>query len=144
MKYTSIFALTLFAAVPALAQNVRTWVSQRTGNDANNCQIATPCLTFQGAYAKTSSGGIILALDTGGYSPINITGPITIDGNGVGAIIEVTAASGYGVNVNNNAGLVVIRNLTIHVPAGCGCAGIQSFGSVASLSIDNVSITGAP
>jgi hypothetical protein len=141
MKYTSIFALTLLAAVPALAQQDRTWVSQRSGNDANNCQIATPCLTFQGAYAKTNSGGIILALDAGGYSPINITGPITIDGNGVGAIIEVTSASGYGVYLNSS-GTVEIRNLTIHVPASCGsCIGIDS-GSNAS--IENVSITGAP
>ena len=76
MKYTSIFALTLLAAVPALAQPFdRTWVSERSGNDANNCLFAMPCLTFQGAYAKTNSGVIILAIDAGGYGPVNVSTP---------------------------------------------------------------------
>jgi hypothetical protein len=142
MKPTSIFALILLAAVSALAQPFdRTWVSQRTGNDANNCLFATPCLTFQGAYAKTNPGGIILAIDAGGYSTVTVTTPIIIDGNGVGAIIEVS--SGTGVQVNN-AGLVEIRNLTIHVPASCSvtCNGIGEQNSL--VSVENVSITGAP
>jgi nitrous oxidase accessory protein NosD len=139
MKYTSIFALTLLAAAPALAQNDRTWVSQRSGNDANNCLFATPCLTFQGAYAKTNSGGIILAMDAGGYGTVSISSPIIIDGNGVGAVIEAVSADGVSLN---NAGLVEIRNLAIHVPASCGCNGITAQNS--SVSIENVSIAGAP
>jgi hypothetical protein len=52
MKPASIFTLTLLAAVPALALNDLSWVSQRSGDDTNNCLFATPCKTFQGAYAK--------------------------------------------------------------------------------------------
>jgi Right handed beta helix region len=143
MKYTSIFALTLLAAVPALAQPYDiTWVSQRSGNDANPfCTITTPCQTFQQAYAKTNPGGIVKALDAGEYGRMSITTPIIIDGNGVGAAIEVTMANSQGVFVSSS-GAVEIRNLTIHVPASCGsCIGIESF---SNLSIENVSITGQP
>jgi Right handed beta helix region len=138
MKYTSIFALTLFAAVPAWAQNDLSWVS-RSGLDANPCTIINPCLTFAGAYNKTNSSGIIKALDAGEYGPILITKPITIDGNGVGAAIEATSA--FGMRVNSPG--VEIRNLAIHVAAGCSnCDGILTENS--SVSIEDVSITGSP
>jgi Right handed beta helix region len=141
MKYTSILALTLLAAVPALAQNDLSWVSQRSGDDANSCTITLPCKTFQQAYAKTNSGGIVKALDAGEYGAIIITTPVIIDGNGVGAIIEVTTANNSGVFVNSS-GTVEIRSLSIHVPASCNCPGISTNNS--SVSIENVSITGAP
>jgi hypothetical protein len=142
MKYTSIFTLTLFAAVPALAQNDITWVSH-SGTDAPNtlCTTTSPCRTFGWAQYHTNSGGIVKALDAGEYGVINITTPIIIDGNGVGAAIEVTSAAVSGVVVTSS-GTVEIRNLTIHVPASCStCDGIQSF---SNLSIENVSITGTP
>jgi hypothetical protein len=140
MKYISIFALTLFAVLPALAQNDLSWVSQRSGNDNNNCLLATPCRTFQGAYAKTNSGGIIKALDAGEYGTIGPQKPITLDGNGVGATIEVTTNGGVQVT---NAGPVEIRNLTIHVPVSCNqCYGINTQQG-SSVSIENVSITRA-
>jgi outer membrane lipoprotein SlyB len=116
MKYTSIFALTLLAAAPALAQNDLSWVSQRLGLDTNPCTITSPCKTFQGAYFKTNNSGIVKAMDAGEYGPINIAKPITIDGNGVGATIEVPSALVGGVLVQT-AGLVEIRNLAIHVDA---------------------------
>ena len=144
MKYTSIFALTLLAAVTALAQNDLSWVSQRSGNDTFPCGITNPCKTFQGAYAKTNSGGIIKALDAGEYGQILISKPIIIDGNGVGATIEAT--TNLGVQVAN-VGPVEIRNLVIHVPASCSnCIGIDvvSPTSATSVSIEDVSITGAP
>jgi hypothetical protein len=140
MKYTSIFALTLFAAMSALAQNDLSWVSQRSGLDTNSCTITLPCKTFAGAYAKTNSGGIVKALDAGEYGTITITKPITIDGNGVGADIEGSSLAG--MVVNGASGPVEIRNLTIHVPASCSCYGIESLTS--SVSIENVSITGTP
>ena len=70
MKYTLIFAVTLLAAVSAVAQNDLSWVSQRSGLDTNSCTITLPCKTFAGAYAKTNSGGIVKALDAGEYGPI--------------------------------------------------------------------------
>jgi len=112
MKYTSIFALTLFAAVLALAQNDLSWVSQRSGLDTNSCTITVPCKTFQGAFYKTNSGGIIKALDAGEYGIVTIDKPITIDGNSVGASIDVT--SPVPAVMVNTGGTVEIRNLGIH------------------------------
>jgi hypothetical protein len=144
MKYTSIFTLTLLAAVPALAYDT-SWVSH-SGSDALGCgTTAAPCRMFQFAYNNaTSSGGIIKAMDAGEYGPINIAGnPVTIDGNGVGASIGATSAAGFGVFLSYPGGTVVIRNLTIHVPASCNCPGIR-INSGSPVIIENVSITGAP
>jgi Right handed beta helix region len=143
MKPASIFVLTLLAAVPALAQNDLSWVSQRTGIDTTNpCTITSPCKTFSGAYAKTNSGGIIKALDAGEYGEIVISKPITIDGNGVGAAIDVTGSSTAGVTVNT-PGFVEIRSLAIHVAAGCvNCYGIYVQSN--NVSVEDVSITGVP
>jgi hypothetical protein len=141
MKYTSIFALTLLAAVPALAFPSTTWVSH-LGSDVLGCySIANPCRTFQWAFNQTNSGGIIKAMDAGDFGPILIDRPITIDGNGVGASIEVFSTPGYGVLVNT-ASNVEIRNLAIQVNPFCpNCYGISTNGYV---SIENVSITGSP
>jgi hypothetical protein len=60
MKFASIFALAVLAAVPVLAQNDISWVSQRTGVDNGACgPIASPCRTFEGATLITNTGGTI-------------------------------------------------------------------------------------
>ena len=65
----SALILTLFlAAGPAQAQLQRTWAAT-TGNDANTCQRSAPCLTFQGAFAKTAADGDINCLDAGDLAP---------------------------------------------------------------------------
>jgi hypothetical protein len=143
MKFTSIFTLTLLAAAPALAQNDITWVSH-SGSDSPNtlCTTDSPCRTFAWAYTNTQSGGIVKAMDAGEYGIVTIKQPITIDGNGVGAEIDVSTPSGIGVSVETTS-LVKIQNLGIHVAAGCRlCNGIKSVNS--NVSIENVSITGAP
>lgn len=141
MKLASIFALALLAAVPALAQPYNTsWVSH-TGADNGSCgPTSSPCRTFQGAYNNTNAGGIIKAMDAGEYGKVDIEKAIVIDGNGVGAVIEVSPGL-EGVFISG-AGRVEIRNLAIHVPFGClGCGAIISSSSF--LSLENVSITGA-
>jgi hypothetical protein len=57
---------------------VQTWVSS-TGDDNDDCSIATPCQSFAGAFAKTTAGGEINCLNPGDYGPIVITKSITID-----------------------------------------------------------------
>jgi hypothetical protein len=141
MKSASILTLTLIAALPAVALNLMSWVSH-SGSDANSCTLASPCLTFQGAYSKTNSGGIIKALDAGEYGPITISKPIIVDGNAVGASIEVT--SGNGVVVNGTLGRVEIRSLAIHGAPGCNCSGINVQANNTSVSIEDVSVTGVP
>jgi hypothetical protein len=141
MKCVSIFALALLAATAAQAQPYNTsWVSH-SGVDNGTCgPTSSPCRTFQGAYNNTNGGGIIKAMDAGQYDRVGIFKPMVIDGNGVGAVIEVDI-DGNGLDVNN-AGRVEIRNLAIHVPFGCStCSGIVTGNSF--VSIENVSITGA-
>jgi hypothetical protein len=138
MKPTTIFALTLLAAVTALAQNDTSWVSH-TGSDSNSCTLAAPCLTFQGAYATTNINGIVKALDAGEYGPVSITQAITIDGNGVGAVILATAGNGVTVNTPNP---VAIRNLSIYVSGSFSFDGILV--PSGNVTVENVSILGAP
>jgi len=76
MKYTSIFTLTLLAAVPALAFDI-VWVSH-SGMDVFGCgsTTANPCRTFQYAYTNSvTGGGIIRAMDAGEYGSIHIGVP---------------------------------------------------------------------
>lgn len=81
------------------AQATRTWVSG-VGDDVNPCSRTAPCKTWAGAISKTASGGIIDALDPGGYGAVTITKPITIEGNG-------TLASGLASGTN-----AVVVNIT--------------------------------
>ena len=108
-------ALVLLAlALPAVAsaQATRTWVSG-VGDDANPCSRTAPCKTFAGAISKTANGGIIDALDDGGFGAVTITKPVTIDG---GHHTAGLLASG-GINaINVAAGVndkIVLKNLNM-------------------------------
>src|ERR1700692_4806072 len=81
---TALALSAVLAAVPAPAQENRTFVSS-TGNDSNNCtNTATPCRHFAAAYAATPAGGEIDVLDPGNYGGLTITGPISLQGHGWG------------------------------------------------------------
>jgi hypothetical protein len=77
------------------------------GNDSNPCTRTAPCLTWQGAEAKTLLGGEIDALDPADYGPLNITEALTIDGGG-GQAATIFATSG-------NSGIVVSAPITADV-----------------------------
>jgi hypothetical protein len=136
MKYTSIFALTLFAAASAVAANNISWVAS-TGLDTNNCTRTAPCHSFQTAHDNTSTGGIIKAVDAANYGMVNVSQNITIDGNGVGAEIEV---AGTGTGIAISSGTVTIRDLTIHCLLNGD--GIDTFNT--ETHIENVMILGRP
>src|SRR5262245_40022476 len=131
MRKLSMCALAAFTALPSMALNDISWVS-RSGSDANTCVLTSPCRTFQVAYNQTNSGGIVRAMDAGEYGPITISKAIVIDGNRVGASIEVTTGTGVLVQ---NAGAVELRNFAIHGTSSCACNGISSVNS--SLNIEN-------
>jgi hypothetical protein len=131
MKPVSIFAVTLLAALPALAQNNTSWISS-TGNDVNLCTRTSPCATFQHAHDMTNAGGVVNALDSAVYGgAFTISKAITIDGNGVGTVIETST------NISIYAGPVSIRNLTIHVVGNS-----TAINNLADLHFENVMITG--
>src|SRR5215211_1681501 len=117
-------ALALMAlALPASAsaQATRTFVSG-VGNDVNPCSRTAPCKTWAGAISKTAAGGIMMALDDGGFGTLTITKPITVDGgkHQAGSLAS-GGINGFNVNIDPavqpanfvNNGRVVLKNLKI-------------------------------
>jgi hypothetical protein len=132
-----LFALTMAVASLAHAQATRTWVSG-VGDDANPCSRTAPCKTFAGAISKTANGGIINAIDSGGFGAVTITKSITIDttpfmggvlASGTSGIViaatatdkitlrglDIEGVSGAidGVRISGNAGVVTVENCEI-------------------------------
>jgi hypothetical protein len=123
---------TTLSAVPAQAQNARSFVSGH-GLDSNACTLAAPCRTFAVAYTHTNAGGEIDVLDTAGYGPLIIDKAISIVNDG--AIASVLVPSG-GTGITIIAGAsdaVSLRGLTIE-GAGVGSAGIV-FNTGGSLTV---------
>ncbi|HUP59852.1 MAG TPA: right-handed parallel beta-helix repeat-containing protein [Thermoanaerobaculia bacterium] len=139
-KYVYVFLALIIVAAGANAQATRTWVSG-VGDDANPCSRTAPCKTFAGAISKTASGGVIDALDPGGYGAVTITKPITIEGNGTLASILASGVNGVTVNITSGSNRhVVLRNLLID---GSGSTlGINGIRFVAgdSLTVENCTI----
>jgi hypothetical protein len=113
LGYISLVLLMSLVAASAFAQATRTWVSG-VGDDVNPCSRTAPCKTFAGAISKTASGGIIDALDPGGYGAVTITKPMTIEGNGTLASVLSSGVQGIIVNITSGTNRhVVLRNILI-------------------------------
>jgi hypothetical protein len=119
MLLPALVLLALALPSAASAQATRTWVSG-VGDDANPCSRTAPCKTFAGAISKTAAGGIIMAMDDGGFGTLTITKPITVDGGHHSAgILSSGGINGVNVNINPatqpanfvNNGRVVLKNL---------------------------------
>lgn len=142
MKFQRIFVATIFCLVSGLAgtasaQATRTWVSG-VGDDVNPCSRTAPCKTFAGAISKTQDGGIISALDPGGYGSVTITKSITLDGSGTNASLLAAGTSGVTISGVIPAGAeVFLRNLTIE---GQLSTGVRILGA-AAVHLENVTIT---
>src|SRR5437870_13134072 len=113
-KSSVLAVITFFGSLAiAQAQASRTWVSG-VGDDVNPCSRTAPCKTFAGAISKTASGGIIDALDPGGFGAVTITKPSTIEGNGTLASVLSSGVNGIIVNTTSGTGRrLVLRNLLI-------------------------------
>lgn len=125
VKFAVAPAALLLVGASMQAQATRTWVSG-VGDDVNPCSRTAPCKTWAGAISKTASGGIIDALDPGGYGTLTITKPITVEGTG-------TLASGLGSGVN---GFIV--NITAGVNRNVVLRNISSDGSGTVLGTNGV------
>jgi hypothetical protein len=125
---------------PAYALSARTWVSH-TGNDGNPCSESSPCLTFSGALAQTSDGGMIQCLDSGDYAaPFVIAMSVTIDCRGTNAS-TLDFSTGNGIDINVSGGVVILRGLvTTGVGAGTNI-GINII-AAGAVYIENCAITG--
>jgi hypothetical protein len=128
-------AISLFASLPAQAQQrARVFVSVN-GNDANPCTALSPCKTFQRAHDAVLAGGEISVLDTGGYGTLTITKALSIVAVGVEASIAIPS-SGTGIIINASASDAInLRGLIID-GAGLGQTGIALI-AAQSLVIEN-------
>src|SRR5262245_41088647 len=139
-------AIFMFASVSiAQAQASRTWVSG-VGDDANPCSRTAPCKTWAGAISKTAVGGVINALDDGGFGMLTITKAITIDGGGhIASTLASLGTNGIIISAPANA-QVVLRNLDIKAVNAAegtcdGLNGVNILGA-ASVRLDNLTISG--
>ena len=114
-------AFTILPALPAQAQNNRSFVSG-TGLDSNNCTFAAPCRSFSGAYTKTNPSGEIDVLDPAGYGLLIINKPISIQAHGFGGI---TATSGPAVSIAAGSSDAVTLNGLLIDGVGTGQYGID-------------------
>jgi hypothetical protein len=112
-----------------------TWVSG-SGNDSNACTFASPCLTFTGALAKTTAGGIITAMDAGDFGPVSISKSVTIDGNNLGSITD-SNSSEIMISITSSSANVIVQNLTIN---GLGSASYGIDVTSGNLIVDNCRI----
>jgi hypothetical protein len=112
-------------AAPSQAQATRTWVSG-VGDDVNPCSRTAPCKTFAGAISKTSAGGEINCLDSGGFGTVTITKSISIICTGVEAGVLATG----GIN-----GFIVTTGATNVVLEGLDIQGIGSVPGVNGVRI---------
>jgi len=111
--YVVLALLMCLMSVSVFAQATRTWVSG-VGDDVNPCSRTAPCKTFAGAISKTATGGIIDALDPGGFGAVTITKAITLEGNGTLASILSSGVQGVIVNITSGTNRnVVLRNILI-------------------------------
>lgn len=136
----SIIALLFFLATSqaALSQSTRTWVSVN-GNDANDCSRATPCRTFAGALAKSSAGGEIDVLDSGGFGSITIDRSISIvSPPEVLGGIQVSTGNSITISAGPNDN-VVLHGLTIE-GLRTGLVGIKVLGGLAALHVEKCTI----
>ncbi len=119
----------------AQAQATRTWVSG-VGDDANPCSRTAPCKTFAGAIPKTAAGGVIDALDPGGFGGVTITKAITLEADGAVASALVSGTNGIIVNAGPSD-VVTLRGIKI-VGIGAGLDGVKFIGGGGLIVEDGV------
>jgi len=130
------------SVAPAQAQLSRTFVSAAIGNDANDCNRATPCRSFQGAHDKTNDQGEIMVLDPGGYGALRIAKSISVVNDGVGEASILVSGGVTGITVDAGAsGSVNLRGITIQGIGFGGGTGLV-FNSGFALTVTNCVIRG--
>jgi hypothetical protein len=120
-----VTAMTFALASAAQAASARAFVAS-IGNDSNTsfgCTQADPCRSFMAAYGITASGGEIVALDSGGYGEVTITGPVSIIAAQVASV--TVGASSIGITITAGASdVVVLKNLDITGNGAANTTGI--------------------
>ncbi|CAG0972962.1 hypothetical protein BURK2_01403 [Burkholderiales bacterium] len=137
----AVTALLLLGSTSAHALVQRAYVSALTGNDSNtatDCQATAPCRWFAGAISVVSSGGEIVAMDSGAYGTVTITKSIAIVG-APGVYSGITVFSGHGITIATAGVNVVLRGLTINSLGSSGSGIYMTAGN--SLVVQNCVVT---
>jgi hypothetical protein len=153
---SALFAVACCVAVASSnAAQQRSFVAS-DGSDVNNCTRSSPCRSFGAAIAQTLAGGEVIVLDSAGYGPVTITGPISIIAP-AGVYAGISVSSGAGVTVNAaGTDVVALRGLDIVALAGASdgivvqggkrvvidrCA-VSGFSSGSALALQGIGLTG--
>ena len=130
---TALIVLLHVTSVHAL--NVKSWVSN-AGSDANDCSLAHPCASLQGAHDQTSPGGEVGVLNPGDYSGAKFTRlvmtksiHITNDGSGEASILARRGDLAVFTD-SGNGDVMSLRGLVIDGLVS-GAVGIQFQGGLA-------------
>jgi len=118
-------SITLFVIAPG-SMVQRAYVSAASGSDSNtaaSCSVTSPCRTFAAAATVVSSGGEVIALDSGEYGAVTLTDSISLIG-APGAAAEIAPAAGNGVTMATAGVRAILRGLSI-IGAG-GSNGISA------------------
>ena len=143
LTLTAALVVALAWAAEARAAIPRTYVSV-TGHDANDCSRTSPCRSFAGAVPKTTTGGEITALDSGGYGIVLIDKALTLQAApGVYAAVGDDLKRETQLKISAPADAkVVLRNLIftarpfLQVPRGI------EFNSGGALHVENCVVSG--
>lgn len=142
MKKIAILIIILAISVgfqkQVFSQATRTWISG-VGDDVNPCSRTAPCKTFQGAYAKTATGGEINIIDPGNYGPLTIDKSIIVNGYGSAAGILMVGINGITVNAGPDD-VIILRNLYIN--GFSSSPGGIKYTSGGQLHVENCNISG--
>jgi hypothetical protein len=126
------FACLWLVASSAEAVSPRAYVSVN-GNDGNTCNVpATPCRTFTGAIAQTTSGGEVIVMDSGTFGGGTISQAVTINApSGVAALVATPIVVNAGAN-----DVVTLRGVTFVAPSPGLNVGL-TFNGGHSLNVEN-------
>jgi hypothetical protein len=128
-------SLTSFLAAPAYALRPNTYVASY-GADSGACSYTAPCRNFSYALSQVQAGGVVMAIDSAGYSSFTIDKAVTIAAPaGVSPLI---VAPSNGVSISIGAGpndTIALRGLTLD-GNGTGADGVV-FHSGGSLTIED-------
>jgi hypothetical protein len=139
IAFAAAAAAVSLAAATAFAAQQRSFVAS-DGLDTNPCTRAAPCRSFGTAIGQTLAGGEVVVIDSAGYGPVAITGPISLIAP-PGIYAGITVSSGVGINVAaGGSDVVVLQGLSIN-NIGTGTAGIVAASGLRVL-IDRCSISG--
>jgi hypothetical protein len=135
-------AILSLAGAPANASTTA-WLSG-SGNDANPCTVAQPCLTFSHTAPTAGVGGEVRCLNGGPYaeSGVALNFPITIDCPGT---LYNTFNSGFFVLSGDTSVVVKIRNATFDGTQGGSAAILVGGGATMILEnciIQNYNVAG--